>query len=531
MKLRPFQSTLLWMALIGASGTMAQSQTVPAAPTIKVKSALVFLDVTVLDKKGHSVVRGLTKNDFIITEDKIPQTIFSFEAPEVHVIGGDENPDGKAPTTILVMDLLNSNFEDFGYIRYETAEFLKAQPSQLASPTELLVVGNESLEVQQSFTRSRADLLDAVSHAPPAIPYKEEHGDFAWERFAQSLGALDQITLQSRGVPGRKNIVWIGRGGPSVYLNPAVFPRKSLDKLRDLQHWTTNMLVDARISLFVIYPGLPAQGGGTVYTPPQPNAAFPSAAGFPAAPSTPGIDLQGDDPFAGDIDFGLFASETGGKLFYNRNDVAAEIKESEAMGAQYYTLTYQPQNGDSDGKFRRIRVTLGDPNLVAVTKAGYYAPDAHSPISPQHQAMLQLAEAVRSPITFDALEVSISSLVRHPDTQTADFTVQLKSKNLDFEASENGSSVAEVILAAASLNQYGNILTSKIKTFRFVTQPEDLDRLPDVVARFLLQLRVPRETRRVRVIIQANEDGRMGSAEMDRKMVDIAPAMPTPTPN
>lgn len=59
------------------------SQTAPTTPTIKVNSALVFLDVTVLDRKGRPVVSGLTKDDFTIAEDKIPQTIFSFEAPEV----------------------------------------------------------------------------------------------------------------------------------------------------------------------------------------------------------------------------------------------------------------------------------------------------------------------------------------------------------------------------------------------------------------------------------------------------------------
>jgi hypothetical protein len=53
-------------------------------PKIEVTSALVFLDVTVLDKKGHPVVSGLTQDDFTIKEDKKPQRIFSFEAPETH---------------------------------------------------------------------------------------------------------------------------------------------------------------------------------------------------------------------------------------------------------------------------------------------------------------------------------------------------------------------------------------------------------------------------------------------------------------
>jgi VWFA-related protein len=109
----------------------AQGQQSPSdLPRIEVTSALVFLDVTVVDKKGRPVVSGLTQDDFTITEDKQPQHIFSFEAPETHVMGPnaeDNNPDGKAPVTILVLDLLNSSFADFAYIRYEVKQFLMAQ--------------------------------------------------------------------------------------------------------------------------------------------------------------------------------------------------------------------------------------------------------------------------------------------------------------------------------------------------------------------------------------------------------------------
>jgi hypothetical protein len=94
-----------------------------------------------------------------------------------------------------------------------------------------------------------------------------------------------------------------------------------------------------------------------------------------------------------------------------------EIKESEQMGSQYYTLTYQPQRVDPDGKFRRVRVILRNPDLRAVTKAGYYAPDAHAPIDERHQQMIKLAEAVQSTIPFRALDVSLANVVQHPDTR------------------------------------------------------------------------------------------------------------------
>jgi len=207
-----------------AQGQQDQSNT----PTFRATSTLVFLDVTVLDKKGEPVVTGLTKDDFTITEDNKPQRIFSFEAPETHVTGpnaGDSEPDGKAPVTIFVLDLLNSRFEDFAYIRYEVRRFLMSQPSQLTSPVELMVNGNNSLDMLLGYTRSRADLVFALDHLPATLPFKRMNArSFFWERFDQSIHALQLIALQNRGVPGRKYVVWVGHGGPSVSLTRILCP-------------------------------------------------------------------------------------------------------------------------------------------------------------------------------------------------------------------------------------------------------------------------------------------------------------------
>jgi hypothetical protein len=70
------------LSLTAGSWPLAQGQqTAPSTPTFRVTSNLVFLDVTVLDKKRRPVVTGLTRDDFTITEDKKPQRIFSFDAP------------------------------------------------------------------------------------------------------------------------------------------------------------------------------------------------------------------------------------------------------------------------------------------------------------------------------------------------------------------------------------------------------------------------------------------------------------------
>ena len=77
------------------------------------------------------------------------------------------------------------------------------------------------------------------------------NSSFFVERFVQSIDALQQIALQNKGVPGRKNIVWVGHGGPNLSM-AAYNGLPVLDELKEYARATTNMLVDARITLFVI---------------------------------------------------------------------------------------------------------------------------------------------------------------------------------------------------------------------------------------------------------------------------------------
>ena len=519
-KLRSLPFAVLPWILLTFQPLTAQNtgspQNQPNIPTFQVTSTLVFLDVTVLDKQGHPVVTGLTKDDFKITDDKKPQSIFSFEAPETHVMSanpGNHNPEGKAPVTILVLDLLDSRFQDFAYIRYEAKKFLMAQPALLTAPAELLVVGNDSLEMLQGYTRSREDLIYALDHLPAALPYKEMNGAFVWERFAQSIDALQQIALQNKGVPGRKNVIWVGHGGPGVFLDSAVLTEPVVEQLKAYAHHTTNLLVDSRISLFVVYPGLSV------------NHSDMSISGMDST-----IDLSDDDPFAGNVNFGLFANETGGKVYYNRNDLAHLIARSEQLGSEYYTLTYQPSDTAVDGKFRRIRVSLTNPNLRVVTKAGYFAPNPNAPMNARQKAMTNITEAATATVPFTALKVSMKSMVRHPDTRSLDMVVQTQDNHLLWQVAEDGKNKATLLLAAASLNAEGSIVASRVERVRLSTPLQDPAARAALVTPMAITVRFPRNATHVRVVVESEDGGRMGAVDLTRKAIDAAPAEPTPEP-
>src|ERR1700753_112817 len=120
------------LAIFNADLCWAQQGNTDTTPTLRLTTSLVILDVTVLDKNGHPVTNGLTKDDFSITDEKQPQKILSFEAPQEHVsMGEDETGSSKAPMTILVLDQLNDSVEEFTPLQKAAHDYLAAQPATL----------------------------------------------------------------------------------------------------------------------------------------------------------------------------------------------------------------------------------------------------------------------------------------------------------------------------------------------------------------------------------------------------------------
>lgn len=509
-------SILTLPAAEGQSDPSPNQPPTPAVPTLHVTSQLVFLDVTVLDAKGHPVIKGLTRDDFTITQDKKPQRIFSFEAPDAHLVTSataDDNPAGKAPVTIFVLDQLNSTFEQMAYLRYCVHKYLASQPSQLNAPAEVMVLGNESLEMVQGYTRNKQELLSAVDHLPGVIPYKNNRSFFA-ERFLQSISGLRQIALANSGVPGRKNIVWIGHGGPSLYTS--LLDGDTAEKVAAYVHQTANMLVNSRMSLFLIYPGLEVETRRSGFTP---NSVISSEG-----------EIGDDDPFSGDINFGVFVNETGGQLFYNRNDIDQLIRSSIELGSHYYTLTYQPPESIANGKFLRVRVAMRNPALHALTKAGYFAPDKGQPTDPRFDALYHIAEAAQADVPFQNLGLAVEKVVRHRDTNSAEITVAVNTKDIGWTPGSDGKSTVEIGFAAASLSERRDVLASKTEAFTMIDPSQDPAHLEKAQGHLTMTLRIPKRTRSVRLVVGSLAGGRIGSVDVDRKTIDSASDLPTPEP-
>ena len=126
--------------------------------------------------------------------------------------------------------------------------------------------------------------------------------------------------------------------------------------------------------------------------------------------------------------------------------------------------------------------------------------------------------------------MQVSSIVRHPDTRTAEITVLLKSKGLDWEPIDNGKSTADITVAVASLTGNQEVLASKVERLVLRAPTQDPTHLANLVTPLQLTVRVPRKTQSIRVVTETANGGRIGAADLDRKALDAAPATPTPEP-
>lgn len=488
-------------------------------PVFQSTTTLVYLDVTVVDKKGNPVVTGLTRDDFIIAEDKQPQSIFSFEAPGEHspdpAVTADENLNGKSPRVTLILDLLNSRVEDFAYIRDQARKFLEGQPEELNAPVALMVSGNQSLDMLQGYTRNRSDLLFALDHLPALVPWKNQNPDFLNDRIRLSYIALTQIAIQNRGVPGRKIVAWIGPGGPN--LDMKVLSDSIGEMTRRYIHHTINMLMEDRISLYLIRPQL---------------VTNLKALSKRERDGTKGDDQS--DVFLGDaIHFTDFVDGTGGKAF-NLNNIAVELGQSVQLGSGYYTLTYQPHETEQNGSFRRIQVTVRNPDLQAITKVGYFAPESKEFAQSDNSILDNLMEAAMATMPFNVLNLSVANVVRHPDARSVEVTLQVADKRLAWQTAKSGQSSTTVIVTGVSraVSRYGgeHVLASRVAKFYLLARSQDPVRLAEVKPEVKLTLPYPKQTKNVRVVLATDDGARIGSVDLDKKTIDAAPEMPSPQP-
>jgi hypothetical protein len=118
--------------------------------------------------------------------------------------------------------------------------------------------------------------------------------------------------------------------------------------------------------------------------------------------------------------------------------------------------------------------------------------------------------------------LTIESLVLNTYSQTADLTLTLQSKDLDWKVTGNGKSKADLILITASLDKRGEVLFWSRESRTITTDTEDAEKLAMANTRLSANVKILTKTNKVRFLIQSADEREIGAFEVDRKTIDAA---------
>jgi VWFA-related protein len=512
-----FGTALCFLALASTTlifGAQAKAQQ-PDVPTLNVSSRIVLLDVVVTDKQGRPVT-DLKQSDFAVYEDKLPQKISSFEVPSVHelpVVSSTTeliNPDdpksfGQSPVTVLVLDELNTHFEDSSFAVRSVRQYLESHPALLAQPTMLLIVADNRFHMLQNFTQDREALLKALREQPVHYAWKLE-GDKSIgygpvERLDQSLSALEQIAQATARIPGRKNLVWVGQGFPS--LDPAELATHDLDLVNNTIQHVTDVLLDSRVTLYAVDPTTSAAGLTEITDPTQ--LEFAQAAGDTLATNV--------DPFASEASFDRLGPVTGGRVLRGMNDIDKQIAFSIDLGTHFYTIGYVPSGSSTVlHQYRNIHVVCLHPDLTVSTRNGYYALPPETANSSE-TLTYDLNTAALSSIPLTALRVTAEPAKPLADSSPT-YTVHVDATMLSWQPAENGSHSVKVAILVVALSAKDKILAHTLRSETALARAGADLQQAGKNADFIIPTPLPKGATRLRFVVRETATGRMGTADI-----------------
>jgi VWFA-related protein len=386
---------------------------VHAQPVIRSSVRLVEVNVVVRD--SHGPVADLTRNDFTLREQGKVRTISTFSVEsqsgtEKAADAGLENTFSnrrkrvESNITVVLFDGLNTRFEDQAYAKQELVKFLRG-----VDPKERIAIYtlDRSLRVLCDFTNSpeeREKALASFRGATGAVlPTETESiatahqdlgaGDAAVNAFLEqstamitsagnvnrarmTLAAFGAIAGHLANVSGRKTLVWVTGSLPiSVAAAAGAFNH-------------------ANVSVY------PVDARGLVGMPRQLLAVAPTVfTKHPEmAPPAPNFTPEGLQTMQ------ELADLTGGRAFYNKNDLSGALRIALEDGAVTYTLGFYPDSESMDGKFHDLKVEVARPGVSVRYRKGYVALK-EQPVS-EEQGRRNLAEAIESPIESASLPLA-----------------------------------------------------------------------------------------------------------------------------
>src|SRR5579884_2488848 len=551
---------VLVITISGKASDKEVPQTQP--PTFVSRTELVQVPVVVTNGSGH--VAGLTKDDFILQENGKDRPIATFE--EVKTAPGSvrrtqgafgeysntySGTTGPKSLTIFALDLINTPFYDQTYARQQLIKFL-ATRLNANEPTALILINRSGIRVLHDFTTDTSVLIAALQRTLGEVPAiqlaAQDVGpeQSSIEAFVNNGAGVDpylemvqreaiMVTLESfqhvaesfAGVPGRKSLIWataafpfgldpksgtiisptfvsqgaiqsagtgMDRSGglPELPTSNQIRSSEDLRSLEPLYQRTFQMLSSSNISVYpvdargliVFFPGADVsqiRGWNTV------NRAL-----FEASRET----------------MVQFADVTGGRAFYNRNDLEGAFAKAASDSTQYYMLGYYLDKNAKPG-WHRLHVKVKTKGVDVQARNGFFVTSGDRV---KEDKKMDIRMALASPLDYTAVRMTVlwnSKPQADGAKKKIGYRIILPPEADVVDDRDNNHVSLEVFSVARTptgtdADQFGQHLETNLK-------PGDLDRIRKDGLTYSNAVEVPPGDYTVRFVVRDNLTGRIGS--------------------
>lgn len=324
----------------------------------KIDVNAVLLDVIVTDNRGNQIL-GLSKDDFVVKEDGVPQEIESVDylTNRTLIDSREENAPFKVERVhedryfIFFFDKPSNPgelFDQLSTARQAVREFIR---NDMKDTDRVAIVGHDvRLKVYSDFTSDKAALQKALDEtarfgrgltkAPagegPSI-LRAVGEKSMMDRTGSVYRALDVLGDSVKGIRGRKNVILFSPGIADIG-----------------EHVQNGMLVDRSADLDPMLRSLNA-ANVSVYTVQLQQQMDSSVA------TTPLFHQRLTE----------IANETGGKYFQFNTSFKPAIQSVEETNAGYYLVTYRSRKPAGEKGFQKVDVTVKNPEFRVNARSGY----------------------------------------------------------------------------------------------------------------------------------------------------------------
>jgi len=526
-------------------------------PTIfKSQATLVEVPAVVTGKDGKHI-HGLGKTDFRVLENGKEQKIAFFEEvnashnrlpvsnnpPNVFTNLSVNTADRHAVTVVL-LDEINTPYLDQVYGRGQLIKYL-AENLNSQQTVALMLMNSKGVTRVANFTEDASAVISALkkvsSELPAGVgpsledpvlasmrpgivtgsgqfrsPQNESEralreflvaGDMVDARFGRerpiedTMQAFLSIAWSLSGVPGRKSLIWATGSFPFYIDSPSFRPPDP--RLAALYERAMEAFNDAQISVYPVdVRGLVASETGDtnwarVRRPAQGGPAY-------SAESM----AQTQQRLSTTATMETFASMTGGRAFFNSNDLTSGFRRAAEDSESYYVLGYYLNSQDTRPGWRKLRVKLDRQHAEVRAREGFFVGTTTMNAEDAHQADVNFA--LTSPFESTGIPMLVRwnpATLQMKDGKKSEFALVLPAASVVQESAENQFDL-EIVWETDREGAPGQ---RDGKTMKGTADAKTLVRVKQEGVIFKNFVQLPAGEYRVRFVVRNNLNGRIGS--------------------